>query len=253
MSDVQKKEQTKKPQKKRKNPFEYLVYDFVRLTGAPMGYVIFRPKIIYESEQAKQKIKGGALLVANHTNYFDPMYLLIAIWYRRQHYISKDEFFKKPLRAWLFKQFHCIPIDRENFNINTFREITDQLKSGKLVCMFPEGHVTGTPITDFKAGMTLMALQSGVPIIPVYMKPPKNIFHRLKIVIGDPIYAVDKDGKRLSMMQLTKLTQTLHEKEEQLALLVPENQKELKKQQEAAQAEQEQSEQENQIEQEQAS
>ncbi len=123
--------------------WRYLFYDFVRFTAAIPGIIWFRPKVVYETPEAKRCLKkGGALLIANHVGLFDPMFLMLGIWYRRHHFVCLKQFFEKPFRRALFKGFLCIPIDRENFNMSSFREVTSHLKAGQLVCRFPEGHIS---------------------------------------------------------------------------------------------------------------
>lgn len=199
----------------------YLFYDFVKITAAIPGMIAFRPKYRYESEKAKKKIRGGALLIANHIGFADPVYLMIAVWYRRHHFICTDDFFRSKAR-WLFEHFLCIPIDRENFSMDSFREITEHLKAGELVSMFPEGHVnedSSGAVSPFKSGMVLMAMRSGVPIVPVYVKKPAHWYNRVVLAIGEPVDITERCGPRPSFAQVEELALSLHEKEEALKTL----------------------------------
>ena len=54
--------------KKEKGKKSYFFYDFVKITAAIPGLIWFRPKRIYVNENAKKKIKGGALLISNHSS-----------------------------------------------------------------------------------------------------------------------------------------------------------------------------------------
>lgn len=204
--------------KTRKNPFSYLFYDFVKLTSALPGFIVFRPKRIYENEAAKEKIRGGALIISNHIGFFDPIYLMFAVWYRRHHFICRAEFFKSKARL-LFKGFHCIPIDRENFSMDSFRTITAHLTGGKLVSMFPEGHISGEQAA-FKSGMVLMAVKGGAPIVPVYIKKREHFYNRLTVVIGAPVDAAAFCGARPAFAKIGELTAYLQTKEDELKKLV---------------------------------
>ena len=114
---------------------EYLIYDFIRITGALPGMLWLRPKILYENERARQPMKGGMLLVANHTGLPDPVYLMVALWKRRHHFVCMDTFFEGRFRAWLFRQFHCIPVNRENVSMDFMRRVTEEdILAGSLVC-----------------------------------------------------------------------------------------------------------------------
>lgn len=195
----------------------YLVYDFVKATASLPGLIWMRPRWIYETEAAKKRIRGGALLIANHYGFFDPVYLMFAVWYRRHHFICGQEFFESKFR-WLFKQFLCIPVDRKNFNFGSLREITDELKSGSLVSIFPEGHIhdDGGNLGAFKSGPVLIALQGKVPIVPVYVRPKAHFWNRVTFVIGEPIDLVKRYGKRPPMSEIDAIAEELHRKEESL-------------------------------------
>ncbi len=203
---------------KKKKPFEYLFYDFVKITAGLPGMIWFRPKVFYENEKAKQKIKGGALLIANHRGYLDPISLQFCIWYRRHNFVCLNTFFQHPVSAWLFKRFHCIPVDRENFSMATLREIVNRLKEEKLVTMFPEGHmvIEGNKTDSFKSGMVLMSAMSKKPIIPVYLAPRKHFYSRIYMVLGEPVHIADAYGAMPNLLQMEEITQKLHEHEERL-------------------------------------
>ena len=57
-----------------------IVIDFIRVTGAIPTLLLLRPKKTFASEKAKEKIRGGALIIANHTEFIDPVYLMTVFW-----------------------------------------------------------------------------------------------------------------------------------------------------------------------------
>lgn len=203
-------------EKKRKRN-NYLLYDFVKITAAIPGLLWFRPKKIYVSKKAKEKIRGGALLISNHSGDIDPIILMFAIWYRRHHFIATTDLFNTKLKRWLFEGFHCIEIDKENVSMNAFREIVGRLQNDKLVSIFPEGYLTrNEEIQKFKSGAVLMAVTAKKPIIPVYIKQRKNIFQRQCVVIGEPINPMEMCGKMPSLAEMEKIAESLREKEKEL-------------------------------------
>lgn len=191
----------------------YLFYDFVKVTAGVPGVLFFRPKIVYESAQAKKRIRGGALLIANHFGFFDPIYLQFAIWYRRMHFVCLQQFFDSKA-AWLFRAVHCIPIDRENIGMDSIRRIVTCLKEEKIVAMFPEGHIVteGENLAAFKSGMVLMALQANKPIIPVYIKPRDHWYDRLVLAVGEPVHVTQSGG----VSAIEETAEMLRKKEELL-------------------------------------
>ena len=203
--------------KKEKNKKSYFFYDFVKATAAIPGLLWFRQKCIYVNENAKKRIKGGALLVSNHSSNIDPIILMFGIYYRRHHFIATKELFDNKLKRFLFENFHCIEIDRDNFGISVFRDIIDLLKRDKLVVMFPEGHITNNnEVLKFKSGVVLMALNARKPILPVYIKVRKNPWHRQYIIIGEPIDPSEMLPKIPSLSDMDKVAELLQEKENEL-------------------------------------
>ena len=199
----------------------YLVYDFVKATAALPGLLWMRPKILYASEAAREKLRGGVLLISNHAGFLDPVCLMIAIWYRRHHFVCLKEFYKGRVSRWLFTQFHCIPIDRENFSMESLRTITGELQRDHLVTMFPEGHVTsGEGLSPFKSGMVLLSMRSGKPLVPVYMRKRKHWYSRVVLGIGERVDVRAELGERPSQTAMNEMTARLQKAEEELAKLV---------------------------------
>ena len=196
----------------------YFLYDFVRITAAP-GLLFFRPKKLYLTPKAKEdlKFKGGALLISNHVTLVDPMYLMLTIWKRRHHFVATKELFEGKFRTFLFKNaFLCILIDRDNFSMKTFKEIVGHLKMGEVVSMFPEGHVNVDEkgVNEFKSGMIVMALKSGCPIIPLFIKRRKHWYSRLVIGVGEAINSKDfAKGEIATIEEIDNAAKYLHEQE----------------------------------------
>ncbi len=195
----------------------YLFYDFVKITAGLPGLVAFRPKLLYRGK--KERIRGGALIIANHFGFFDPIYLQYAVWYRRMRFVCLQSFFDSRA-GWLFGAVHCIPINRDNIGMDSIRTIIDSLKEDKLVALFPEGHVNEQEgIDPFKSGMVLMAMQSDKPIIPVYIRPRKHWYERLVLAIGEGVNVKEACDNKTGMAAMEEVAAILKEKEEELKIL----------------------------------
>jgi 1-acyl-sn-glycerol-3-phosphate acyltransferase len=193
------------------------VQGFIKVTGAIPSLLWLRPKRIYASEKAREKIKGGALIIANHSDFVDPVYLMTVLWYRQHHFICSEEIMDSKAGGFL-RACGCIRIDRKNVTINTMRDITDRLRQGQVVSLFPQGRISvgEDEGAKFKSGMTLMAIRSGAPIIPVYVKPRKGFFDRLKVVIGERVSVTELYGDRPTFAEIDAATRPLYEREKQL-------------------------------------
>ena len=209
---------TKKTKKRKRNPFRVLFYDFVKFTGAPSVLIWLRPKKLYESKAAKKRIRKGAIVAANHTGFSDPLALLCALWYRRPHMIALKEMFESKTSMRFFCAMGCIPVDRQNFNMQTYRASVDVLSKKKILCVFPEGAINqdSSTIQTFKSGAALMALKGGVPIIPVYIAPRKKWYTRSVTVFGEPIDVKGLCGEKPDLRAIDRVTEILHEKEMKL-------------------------------------
>ena len=207
-----------KEQKKAKlfSP-KYLFVDFVRVTGAIPTLLWYRPKITYENKAAKKKVRGGALVMCNHNCFFDPVYLMIALWYRRHHIICNQEFYNTKAK-WFLEHVLCIPIDIENTGFQTMKVINEHLTGGEIVSIFPEGHINdgSGEMRQFKSGMVLMAMRAKVPIVPVYIREHKPRSSRLKIVVGEAVDINEMFDGRPSMSDIENVTAMLFDKENEL-------------------------------------
>ncbi len=204
------------PQKAKLFSLRCFVMDFIRVSGALPGLLWLRPKIRYASKKAKKRIRGGALVISNHTSFVDPGYTMFVFWYRRQYFVCHKAFMETKAGPFFHAAGCLIPIDADNFNIGSFRAITDSLKAGKVVTLFPEGHVNGGEMMEFKSGMVLISMQSKRPIVPVYLKPRKHWCSRLKAVVGEPVDITALCGGMPAFSKIEEITRLLREREAEL-------------------------------------
>ncbi len=198
--------------KKRKN---YLLYDFIKLTAALPCLIWMRPKVKYITK--KQKFKGGILVASNHTGFTDPIKCMLPLWYRRVNSLATANLYNTKIKNWFFTQLHCIKVDKENFNMSTFHQVTERLNEEKMVLIFPEGGINRTEhVTTFKSGVILMAHKTGKPILPMYVSKQEKWYHRVHIIIGDPIDISSMCGKMPTLPELNKISEFVREKELEL-------------------------------------
>ncbi|MBQ6153272.1 MAG: 1-acyl-sn-glycerol-3-phosphate acyltransferase [Ruminococcus sp.] len=220
------KEKTQpKPPKAPLFSFKYFPTDFLRVTGALPLIVWLRPRWIYENENAKKKIRGPALVIANHSTFYDPVYISLAMWYRRNRFIIKKEIYDSKAHP-LFKAGRCIPIDPENASLDAVKAATAALKQGEVIDMFPEGHVTHTKtdIEQFKSGVVLMALRGKAPILPIYIRNMRSAFDRILFAVGEPIDLIKEYGCMPTFAQIEEVSDKLFRKMQQLEKLAEEYQ-----------------------------
>ena len=195
--------------------FKNIFMDFIRINGVIPGVVWLRPKIRYTSKKAKKRIRGGALLISNHTSFIDPGFAMYVVWYRRQYFVVHDAFLATKVGPIINAAGVLIPINADNFSMDSFRTITDSINEGKLVTIFPEGHVNDK-MGDFKSGVVLISMQTKCPIVPIYMKPRKHWYSRLKAVVGEPVDISELYGDKPAFSKISEVTKLLKEREQYL-------------------------------------
>ena len=113
---------------------------------------------------------GGVLITSNHTCYADPLMICAASPYRKISFLVAAEYCKLPVIRFFLNQSECIPVKRDGQDSTATREVLRRLRGGKAVGIFIEGRIiplgeTGEP----RDGLALLALRTGVPVIPVYI------------------------------------------------------------------------------------
>ena len=104
-------------------------------------------------------------------------------------------------------------IDRNGTDIEAIRRSVQLLKKGRLLAIFPQGGIAkGEKIESLKSGAVLIALQAGVPIVPMYICPKKRWYNRRVVVIGDPIDPKDYLQKKFpSTADIENISRVLQE------------------------------------------
>lgn len=165
-----------------------LPMDMARLVCAPLLLIYRMKRLTPTGEKYKGRIQGGAILAANHSGFSDPFLVGVAVWYRRTFFLAAEAVMKGKLRSWLLKGVGCIRIDRNEADIEAIRKATTVLKEGHLLTVFPQGGITeGEDVQALKSGSVLIALQAGVPIVPMHIYPKKHWYSRRVVVIGNTI------------------------------------------------------------------
>jgi 1-acyl-sn-glycerol-3-phosphate acyltransferase len=166
----------------------------------PWVHIVFRPQV-----EGREHVPetGAAIIASNHISFSDSIFMPLMV-RRKVTFVAKQEYFTgKGIKGFLTRLFFVgagtIPVDRTGGRaaqaaIETGLRI---LREGKLFGIYPEG--TRSPdgrLHRGKTGVARLALESGVPVIPVAMlnadeiQPPGKIIPRVKrarIRFGPPM------------------------------------------------------------------
>lgn len=158
----------------------------------------------YQKEKLPDKVNGGYLIACTHTGWVDILWLGLAIYPTRIHYMAKKELFENRLLRWLMEQLNAFPVDRENPGPSAIKIPRRLLREGKVVGIFPSGTRTSEEV-PLKRGAVTIASRSNAPIVPAAYVGPNNFKDLLKrkkprIIFGDPIY-MEKNLPRKEAME----------------------------------------------------
>jgi len=109
---------------------------------------------------------GPKIIAANHTNASDPIYLPYLL-DEKTHCLFQDGLFAIPLLGWLLKMTGQVCVDRQHGR-PAYNQTCNLLRTGKTIALFPEGRLCRRDARiRAKSGTVRMALETGVPIVPL--------------------------------------------------------------------------------------
>ncbi len=136
------------------------------------------------------------IFMANHQSDFD---ILIVLAYipGQFRWIAKKELFKIPIFGKAMRNAGYIEIDRQNHEkaLKSLDEAAQKIREGKSVVTFPEGtRSRDGKIRPFKQGMFHLAIQAGVPIVPISIIGAHDIMPKrtLKVKPGRITMIIDR-------------------------------------------------------------
>ena len=136
----------------------------------------------------KLNLDAPYIVIANHTSFADPSIAAMLIRRYEVNFLGKIELAKAPVVGKLLMHLHMIPVDRHHSDMEAMRACLRVTKAGGVLGIFPEGtrHKEGI-MEHVESGVALIALRSGVPMIPMYIGGKPRLFRRLDVRVGDPI------------------------------------------------------------------
>jgi 1-acyl-sn-glycerol-3-phosphate acyltransferase len=148
----------------------------VRFVGRSLSRLFFGIKYINQ-ENIPQTRSGGLLICANHQTYFDPFWICFPI-KRSLRYMAWDEATRWFLVGDFIKSLGAFPVNVERGGKDALKMSLGWLRSGGSLVVFPEGTrgFADGKMLEFKPGAVRIALQTGVPILPVTVRGGNKIW-----------------------------------------------------------------------------
>src|SRR5437660_5244633 len=150
------------------------------------------------------------VFMSNHVSNIDPP-LLLPLIPGRTSVMAKQELFSYPILGKAMGMASLVPVDRGNRDagISAVRAAAEVVKQGIHMTIYVEGHRSfDGKLMPFKKGPFYLAMESGVPVVPVtitgthYVMPKRRFAIKpalVTIIFHDPIEPRDFGSRDLLM------------------------------------------------------
>ncbi|MEY4245607.1 MAG: hypothetical protein RLZZ245_3192 [Verrucomicrobiota bacterium] len=136
----------------------------IRLVGIALLRRIYRVQVVGVE---KFPMSGGLLLLPNHVTYADAFFISAAC-PRRVRFVMDEAFMASRTIRCFVKIFETVTIRRDQPR-EAIRITIEAVKSGDVVCLFPEGQLTRTGVLcALRRGFELIANKAGHPLYPLW-------------------------------------------------------------------------------------
>src|SRR6266566_7408434 len=153
--------------------------------------------------------KGPLIIASNHLSWTD-VPLIPAYLKARVVDMAKEETFQGKM-GWLVRFMGAFPVKRGEADRQSLRAAEEQLKAGRILIIFPEGTRSKVHrLGQAHAGLGMIALRSGIPVVPVAINGSEKAFKkfrpRITIIFGEPMILTPK-GKKITREDIDESTE----------------------------------------------
>ena len=178
--------------------------------------VLFRPKV---NGLRHVPNVGPVIIASNHLSFSDSIFMPLVV-PRKVTFMAKSEYFTSPglkgfMKKIVFQALGQVPVDRSGGRRSeaAIRTGLKLLEEGQCIGIYPEG--TRSPdgrLYKGRTGIARMAIDSGVPVVPVAMfntaeiQPTGQIVpkvRRVEMVFGEPMYFEGDSGNLQFLRKVT--------------------------------------------------
>jgi 1-acyl-sn-glycerol-3-phosphate acyltransferase len=182
------------------------------------GRIILAVSGVQVTVKGMENLEPGRpyIFASNHQSQFD-IFSMQGCFEFDFRWMAKKELFQIPLFGHAMRMAGYIPVDRSHGRkaMKSLVEAAERIASGTSVIIFPEGtRSRDGKLHEFKTGGMVLAIKSGVPVVPVAIKgtyevlPKRSLFAkpgRVSIRVGRPI-----DTSGYTVKQKQELAEHLH-------------------------------------------
>jgi 1-acyl-sn-glycerol-3-phosphate acyltransferase len=154
---------------------------------------------------------GGCIAYSNHSSYLDPIVIGCSL-KRQVCFMAKKELFETPVIGFFVKRLKAFPVRRGEPDLSAVKTAMRVLKSGEVLGIFPEGtRNKGEGFLDAEPGLSMLAIKSRVPVVPMAVVSNYRIFKPITLIIGRPVYLDQYYDKKHSVQEYKAISNGLME------------------------------------------
>jgi 1-acyl-sn-glycerol-3-phosphate acyltransferase len=176
-------------------------YTFARLVVTLPTILIYRVRAIGTANVPR---KGALVLAPNHFSQMD--HFFVGIYLRRKiRFMAKSQLFGPPVLTYIYKHGGVFPVRRGHKDEEAFKTAYELLDQGEMLLVYAEGGRSRSgEMGEPKPGVGRIALESGVPIVPVAIHGSARVrgwkrlrFPKVTIEFGEPLaFAIEGEPSR---------------------------------------------------------
>lgn len=188
---------------------------FFRFVAWILTRILYRVKVRGEENFPES---GAAIVVCNHVSFIDWLFISSAC-PRPIRFVMHYSFMKIPAIGFFFRRAKVIPIagykEDPAMLEDSFRKISEELRAGEIVCIFPEGEITRDgALVYFRRGIERILAENPVPVIPVALegmwgsffsrrhgramsKPFRRFWSRVSLTVAPAVRAPEATAEHL--------------------------------------------------------
>lgn len=177
------------------------------------------------ADREKMPRHGAYIVAPNHYSEIDPVMVGMVLWRagRLPRFLAKDSLFRIPVVGWFLRKSGQVPVARGGAarGATTLDSAQKIIEEGRIVVVYPEGSLTRDP--DMwpmrgKTGAARMALEHGIPVIPMAHWGTQQVMARyskkisffprktIDVKFGDPVDLSAFEGRNLDSATLAEAT-----------------------------------------------
>src|SRR3982074_773211 len=187
-----------------------LAYRAIRLWAIPLLHALFRIRV-----EGRERIptKRAYVLIANHLNWLDSFAILAPFPAEpRVHFLGDTTMLVTRKVQWALVKSGggYIPVNRQaRPDLVLFEHANKCLQRGGVVAIYPEGHYGPTEGEgmSFKKGFAHFAVDNHVPVLPVALSGPQDLWLRkpIRLIIGQPIESTGQTVESMVALAETRM------------------------------------------------